>query len=225
MAIPFETRPSGRLIAKKAWASTVQIGYILVWSFVAAPVAVAMHRFILLGRTTKGVLSFGPQYVRAFLFWAVGLKLATSMLGVLTDLFSRFSLATGALVGLAFGVLQLVAFVYFAMVFPAVATEVPAENWRVRITRSAQQIRGNFWLFVGSAILAFLPLVAIHLVFWILFGGLHASLLKGDLRESFRLGLAVLTGMFSVFGIMLGAAVASWLYAWTSHEPAGEPIS
>ena len=41
----------------------------LVWALLAAPVAVAMHRFILLDQVTRGPVSWLPRYTLAFAAW------------------------------------------------------------------------------------------------------------------------------------------------------------
>jgi hypothetical protein len=78
---------------------------------------------------------------------------------------------------------------------------------------------GHSWLFVRAVIITFLPWVLVYLFFWVLFGGLRASQHHGDLQHSSRLGLALVLGGARIPFVILGAAVASWLYAWVRQEP------
>lgn len=190
----------------------------LAWTVVAVPVAVAVHRFILMGQITHGFFSLNPRYTKIFSLWAVGLQLIRTLLTAPYTSIMEMNKLIGSLILIAFSVLSLIVCIYSAMIFPAVATEASGEQWSLRIVKSWRQMNGHAWLFVRSVILAFLPLVLVYFVFWILFGGLHASLLAGDLSQSFRPGLSFAIGLVSIFSAMLGAAVLSWLYAWIGQS-------
>src|ERR1700761_8600973 len=49
----------------------ITIAYILAWSALAAPIAVAIHRYVLLDQVTDSVLSFAPRHTKLFFLWAM----------------------------------------------------------------------------------------------------------------------------------------------------------
>ena len=55
---------------------------------------------------------------------------------------------------------------YLALVFPDVAVGEPSTSWTARVKTSVARLRGNFWLLVRAAILAFLPLIVLHDHHW-----------------------------------------------------------
>jgi len=178
-----------------------------------------MHRFILMGEITSGFLSFGPRHTKLFFLWAAVIRVIEVLLNDSSSLLIKEHPLIGGLIDFGFGILGLIALVHLAMIFPAVATEVPSETWQARLGNSWKQMKGHSWLLVRAGIVAFLPWVLLYVVFWILFGGLHASEHQGDLQHSWRLGLAMLVGGAQIFFVVLGAALASWLYAWVRQQP------
>jgi hypothetical protein len=215
---PKDVPPASDIFARY---SATRIISILVWTAVSAPVAVAVHRYILIGQITPGFFSFRPQYTKSFFFWGAGLQVIAALLTIPPSLLlvNKYLAIIGSLAAFAFATLYLIVILHLAMIFPAVATEVPNAHWRIRIANSWKQMKGHSWLLIRAAIVAFSPWVFLYLVLWILFGGLRASQHHGDLQYSSRLGLALLIGSVRIPFVMLGAAVASWLYAWIRQQP------
>jgi hypothetical protein len=154
-----------------------------------------------------------------FFLWAAGIRVIEVLLNDSSSLTVKEHPVVGGLIGGILGILEVIALVHLAMIFPAVATEVPSESWQARVGNSWKQMKGHAWLLVRAGIVAFLPWILLYVVFWILFGGLRASQHHGDLQHSWRLGLALLVGGAQIFLVMLGAALASWLYAWVRQKP------
>jgi hypothetical protein len=192
----------------------------LLWAILAAPVAVAMHRFILMNEVSRGPLTFKPRFTRFFLCWLVALRLLYLIVDGIPSALSQRSmifLVTGIA---SIGILILSA--YLAMLFPAVATEVPSESVSARIKTSIAQLNGNFWLFVRAAILTFLPVIAI-LLLWnlVLLRSMSAAIAGGGplFAGPNLVVMGSLMGLYGILSVALGAALASWMYAWVRQQP------
>jgi hypothetical protein len=205
-----------------SWTAGLFLFFIdAVWSAIlgaiSATVAVAMHRLILLDQLTSGIFSFVPRYTRQFVVWAVALGLASDIVNHLDFIFQK----SGVVDAISFlgSVALLIVTFHLAMIFPAVATEVPAENWKARIVKSWNQMRGHCWLLFRATFIAFLPMLILFGVVWWAFGGLQAARQGGDLRDTTLPILAVARGLVQIFSVAVLAAVASWVYVWVQRQP------
>jgi hypothetical protein len=192
----------------------IAVANILAWSALTAPVAVAMHRFVLLGQTTTDVLSFAPRHTKLFFLWAVALQLVfDTVQGASGLLFSHYFIFLRVLAVIA----VLMASVHLAMIFPAVAIEDGDDDWQARLAKSWRQMEGNFWLFIRAAIVTFLPMIVLWVIVIIVMA-LFGMMARGIIDESFpvlpRLWLSATLAVLAVLSIALGAALASWTYAW-----------
>lgn len=212
---PARTLESGTLAIYLA----VEVVCTLVFAAVAAPAAVAVHRYILTDRITTGSLSFGPRYTKAFFLWLAGMQMMLALLNVPLFSIPEESSFASVLVMFAVAILGVVISIRLIMVFPAIATEVPSEHWRARLGQSWKQMKGHSWLLARAAIIAFLPLISVNVILWVLFGGLREAPDHGDLQYWSQLGLGLSFGIIKLAGIVLGAAVVSWLYAWVRQQP------
>jgi hypothetical protein len=181
----------------------------------AAPVAVAIHRYILLGEKTSGIISLRPNYTRHFIGWLIGIQVLIS--GVL--LLTGEPKGPTALLAFIAVVLALVGSVWIAMLFPAVAVNESTDGFSERIEMALERTSGNFWLVLRSLILTFLPLVVAFVVFTIWYighsiHGAHVPPSRAMEEGPFSIALAPL----EILSIGLGAAVASWVFAWASHN-------
>jgi hypothetical protein len=195
----------------------VMIASILAWSALTAPLAVAMHRFVLLGQITGSVLSFAPRHTKLFFLWAVALQLV----------FDAVQGIGGFLTSHPFGLTRIVATivvvvvsVHLAMIFPAVAIEDGANDWQARIAKSWRQMQGNAWLLIRAGIVAFLPVIVLWVIVaivMVLFGVMARGIVGpvGSFSLLPRLWLSAALAVITVLSIALGAALASWTYAWT----------
>ena len=86
--------------------------------------------------------------------------------------------------------------VYLALVFPDVAIGEPSASWIARVKASVARLRGNFWLLVRAAILAFLPLIVLHDHHW----PCHGNPFFGPVR---------LSGRYLFGPVVVGQALAS----------------
>ena len=188
---------------------------ILTWSALTAPVAVAMHRFVLLDQTTNEVLSFAPRHTRLFFLWAIALQLVfDTAQGATGLLYSHYLVAIRFIAFIAIAMVS----VHLAMVFPAVAIEDGRDDWQARISKSWSQMEGSSWLFIRAGIIAFLPVIVLWVIVIIVMT-LFGLMARGITGESFpllpRLWLSATLAVIAVLSIALGAALASWTYVWT----------
>ena len=196
------------------------IASILAWSALTAPVAVAMHRFVLLNQTTNSVLSFTPRHTRLFFIWAAALQL---MYGAVRGIGGLLSWHQFSLMRIVAIIAVLVVSVHLAMIFPAVAIEDGSDDWQTRIARSWRQMQGNSWLFIRAAIIAFLPMIVLWVIVaivMVMFGAMARGMF-GPL-QSFpplpRLWVSATLAAITVLSIALAAALASWTYSWTRGD-------
>jgi hypothetical protein len=195
----------------------IAVASILAWSALTAPVAVAMHRFVLLDQTTDSILSYTPRHTKLFFVWAAALRLAFDAVQGIGRLSSWHQFGLMRIIAL---IVVAVVSVHLAMIFPAVAIEDGTGDWRVRITKSWHQMQGNAWLFIRAGIVAFLPVFIVWVVVFIvmsLFGMMARGIVGPVAHFSMmsRLWVSAALAVVTVLSIALGAALASWTYAWT----------
>lgn len=191
---------------------------LLLDACVLAPVAVAVHRMVLLEETTPGLISWKHPRIWRFAGWTLLLELVLGAVALPMIASRETKLEMLALI--VFGALGAVISIRWLMIFPAVAVETPAASWKERILASWDGTRGHFWrlalALIGSLVMLFGPLVIVAVVL----------MFAASMSESFQLLYAVRLA-FDLFGaalepvsIGLGAAIASWFYMWLQENPA-----
>jgi hypothetical protein len=195
----------------RAWMTLLQAPF---QAAIGAPLAVAVHRLILKGEVTSGIISLHRPYQWLFFVWLLAFSLI------------QFVIAGARLVsGLAAFIFALGWFIFFvksALVFPAIAIEATSGNWRERIDASWKQMNGNFWLLFRALLVSFLPLVIATLLAVI--AGILAGVILAIGGAGTAVGMLVMrviiTAVIQPAGVMLAAGVASWLYLWVRENPA-----
>lgn len=195
---------------------------IAIWSVIVAPLAVAIHRFILLDERRAGF-----PYARAatcnFLYWLAGLLLAVMaarafclLLGAVSFVrtLSEFAVNAGALiVGLQ-----------IALIFPGIAIGVPAASVEKRLDTGFRMAEGKFLLLLRTIFLTQLPLTILRVVLTKIAVGRMPEAIPGEppplLPDPTVLQLAAAgaAGAASILAIALLAATLSWLYAARRRE-------
>jgi hypothetical protein len=109
------------------------------------------------------------------------------------------------------------------MIFPAVAIEAGADDWQSRIAQSWRQMQGNAWLLIRAGIVAFLPVIILWVIvaIWMVLLGVIARGVVGPIASLGlfpRLWLNAALAVITVLSIALGAALASWTYAWIRSD-------
>jgi hypothetical protein len=188
----------------------------LLLSAIAVPLAVATHRLILKGETTSGIIALRKSYHWIFFAWLCGL-------GFVPLLLIDLSLSAGSRV-LAFvlAVLAFIVSINAVLLFPAVAIEAPSASGVDRFKTSWKQMRGHVWLFVRAILLAMIPLFValLFLVGAVLIGALVLAELLVP-QQVLALLMAGIFGALEPASILIGAAVASWLYLYVNEKPSG----
>jgi len=183
---------------------------------VTAPLAVAVHRFILLQQ--RGVRR--APTINLF-FWMMGLQL------FFLAAFS-FSLLASS-VGFVRGLIDLIIFIglvimiyKLAAMFPAIAIEVPARSAEDRIDQSFSLMEGRFWLWLKTLLLTLLPFIVIMLVMMIVgrFRAPHdaaatakAAAVVIKQPKPALLAVAVVGAAIQTLLATLLSSMTSWLYA------------
>ena len=189
---------------------------------IGAPLAVAMHRLILKNEVTSGFIAFRHSYHWLFFLWLVALEIVSSVLVSGTLLTKSSVLMLVVAIGL------FVLAVKSAMIFPAIAIEAPISGWLERLRISWRQMQGNFWLFVRAGFLAALPILFLLLL---IIGAEVLILLALEPLGPIAMvpigavAIIAMIGVIQPLGIMLAAAVASWLYLWMQNRPADQAQS
>jgi hypothetical protein len=190
----------------------------MIDALLLAPVAVAVHRFVLLEETSRGFSILRQLSIRNFAIWTFCVQLTLFIVDFITQRGEGWFfhwLGAAAL---------LVLFARTLLIFPAVAIEVPFASAADRLEASFSSSRGLFWSTVIGLIMAVLPLklseIAPALVERFIYS-LHA--MNPDRIAAPQFDGALLTVILEDFlrpfiaGVL--AALASWLYLWAQEHP------
>ena len=193
---------------------------VLLWSALVAPLAVGIHRFILLNEIR-------PARAEAWNFfrWLAGLLLAVVAARAFCLLMASVSFVR-SLSEFLVTIGALIVAVQIALIFPAIAIGVPAASVEKRLDSGFRMAEGNFWLLMRAILLTQLPLMVLRVVLArIAAGPMPGALLPGQdpppppPMTVLRLIAAGTAGAVSIAAIALLAATLSWLYA-AKHKDA-----
>lgn len=179
----------------------------LVQGFLITPVAIAVHRYVLLGDITQGYLlnPSDPRFLRFFIF-TVAFQI---LVGIPSTLMSLSSVVLGGAGALVLGVVAFALFIVAAIValralilFPAVAVDAPGADWR----NAMADTKGHTWRVFFVMVVASLPAFAVQLPLYFL--------LLWPSGPSFPGGViaAVIQSVVGIVTIAAFAAAASRLY-------------
>jgi len=187
-------------------------------AMIAAPLAVAMYRFILLGEVRR--FYFLSRLSFKFAVWVVLLQVPVMVLSWLI-LFA--GTATGLVPLLSvLGVAMLLLLMQTAQLFPAVAVQERTADTSARLETALERSEGMFWLTLISLVLTFLPLILVR-----------AVVMRTGAKLAQHMPLVVPIGLATTgfVIVMLGSAVIAWLFSYGAHkknapQPAGQqPLS
>ena len=183
-------------------------------SLLLAPLAIAMHRFVLLGEWTE-LLPLAPlgRFLR-FAGWLTAVNLAAGLPGLLAQ-----SQLPG--IKLAFFLLQITAAVVttrFVLVFPAVAVQPDGRAARL----GWHETKWQFWRIITILVITSLPVFAVTLlvVAWLAGFDFRPEALAQAIVGS-PMG-RVASAALGTAGAALAAAAASWMFLGygMAHRPA-----
>jgi hypothetical protein len=185
----------------------LELAKALMEAVIATPVAVAMHRLILKGEVTAGMISLRKPYHWLFLAWLCLFLLLQNVLADLAQ--SAAGLFLAAVVEFGVAVLWLKS----ALLFPAIAIQERGGGWREQLLTSWRLMDGNFWLFFRAILLAMIPLLALLLLYL----GVLVIVILLIVHLPFwdvitKVFSAAAAGAIAPAGVMVAAGVASWLY-------------
>ncbi|MEJ0025450.1 MAG: hypothetical protein WDN01_05420 [Rhizomicrobium sp.] len=199
----------------------IDFGYTLLVNIcdcvVMAAVAVPVHRMVLLGETRDGVVALFAARTWRFAFWLVVLETSAFLALLPLPLLLRASpVETYAVVTAmaAFLLALAVVAVRLSLIFPAIATDMPAgASWTLS--------RGRFWRVVVTAVFTLIPLLFVMLLAtlaasWLV--GLSGSL--GNVFDTLMWFEIVVTALSRPIGVALASAVLSWNYRLAREEAA-----
>jgi len=172
-----------------------------------APLAVAIHRFVLLGEMCKNPILFNRTSLR-FAALLVLFELA-KLAGALVQL--RIS----TVVGVLYQIGCFIVICWTLLVFPSIAVEEKTADGLFRT--AAARARGNSWLIARSLLLTVYPLAVVWVVLLLTYNFSLMALLRSGVPQSLLSCCYVLiNNCFKIALIGLGAATASWLYSYAA---------
>lgn len=209
--------PRGASESAGTGTEIVSIAIGLVQGFLLTPVAIAVHRFVLLGERAGSYLlePRNPRFQRFFMF-AVLIQLILSVPSVLMGIATRMSGVGAAVTGLAVFVLFVMAAILSlrtVILFPAVAIDARGAEWGNALRDS----KGHSWTLLFIVIAVGIPIVVVYMpvFFWLWWpdgpDGLGTAV------------LVVLEALETVLATAAYAAVASRLFMALANRLAQGP--
>ena len=177
---------------------------IIVQSFLLAPLAIAVHRMVLLGETTdRYTLDLSSLRYRRFVVFGILVTLLWMLPSILIDLEPHSS--TG--LSTAFDILVFVLLIVLAIVtlrriilFPAIAVDAPGATW----SNARNDTKGHSWRVLFIFVCALLPLVVMAIPLTLV-GRPHFG-------APGKFVLAIVRPGLQIFGLAVCAAAASHLF-------------
>lgn len=179
----------------------------VVQGFLMTPVAIAVHRFVLLDELTPNY-ALRPTQLRFMRFFAF-----TVVFQLLMTVPAIVMSATGKAGGWVAGIGGFVGFVLFVaavilslrllILFPAIAVDTPGARWNNALLDS----KGTAWRTFSIALLCSLPMIAAMLPLYYLLAWPDGPGMAGGIA------LSLAQAAIGVFGIAAFAAIASHLFA------------
>ena len=187
--------------------------YAVAQGFLLTPLAIAVHRFLLLGEVVDAyrLNAQDTRFMRFFTFLA-GLAVVTFVPKLVSELLSSpFGPSLFArLVGLILSIVAAVIMVRNVILFPAVAVDAPGADWR----NAMADTRGHSWRVFFILLCAILPAAIVVLVALVIFALIP---LIGWIID------IAIQATFGVFVVAATAAAASRLYVDYAQQ-LGRPL-
>lgn len=182
-------------------------------ALVLAPLAIAVHRHVLLGERTA-LLPLRPlRRLLRFADWLIVLGLA----GDLPGLLGLLPLPGAPLIGFVAMIVVLVVTIRLVLVFPAIAVQPPT----ARASLGWRETYGQVWRIAAVLLVSTLPILGLALLVLLL----GPRLSPGTTMQ--MIAISPLTAALDPFGTALGAAAASWLFLayHGPHTPPRDPTA
>lgn len=197
---------SGRTAAVVALASLCTLVF---QSLTVAPLAIAIHRFVLLGERSPLLPVVPLGRVLRFAGWLIALGVA----GSIPALLNLVPLPGATLAGSAVLIVVAVVLMRLTLLFPAVAVQAPGDPARI----GWRETRWQFWRIFAVLFVTGLPVLLVAGVILLLSLRFDPSAtLEGALQKTFS---SPLWSAFDGLSVALGAAAASWLFVGYGLAP------
>jgi hypothetical protein len=167
----FAIIPNPYALVGSPWLPVVSIASSIVQAVLLAPLAIAVHRFVLLGETTNRYpLEPGSSRYLRFVGFAILVKILWLIPSTIQALIPG---ATGnAAAAAALGIVALVLFVTViiivvrrAILFPAIAIDAPGATWN----NAGLDTKGSSWRVAFIFVLTALPILVVAMpLYWLL---------------------------------------------------------
>ena len=199
-----------RSAAGNPWLGVFVIGVSLVSAALLAPLAIAVHRFVLLGETTQRYpLEPNSRRFQRFVGFAILVKFLFLFPNLIETLAAgpakQDPLAAGAVGVLVFALEITFTIIVLrrAILFPAVAVDAPGATW----SKAGRDTKGSSWRVAFIFVLTALPMMIVG-------AALYLPLLgaQGETSATARLFLSVVSAIIEVPALSAFAAAASHIY-------------
>ena len=179
-------------------------------AIIAAPLAVAVHRFILLGEVRR--IYFLSRRSLRFARWVFVLEIPVIVLSWLI-LFATGSTGLPTLLWLLMAAL-IVLLISTSQLLPGVAVDEPSETFSGRIETALERAENMLWRTTLTFVLAFLPVALVQ-----------AILVRALAKTAEHAPLLVPIGRAAAgfIAVTLSAALISLIYSYTAHRPRAQP--
>lgn len=190
------------------------IGFLIgiVQGFLLTPVAIAMHRFVLLGEVAPryALNPSEPRFMRFFTFTVV-YQLLMGVPSSLMSIAGKTQTVAGGVLAFLFFVLLIVAIIVslrLLILFPAIAVDAPGATWR----NAMADTKGHTWRVFFIVLLTSIPMLALAVPLYFLLGWPDGPSFTGGIV------LSAVQSVAGVLGLCAFAAVASRLFAALSNR-------
>ena len=189
-----------------------------VQSMLLAPVAVAVHRFVLLNETPSGWQKILHPRILRFAVWTFWLEVAAEV----GDLCG--TAASSSVVKFAIFAIIVVVFARTLLIFPDVAIDIPAANLEARFDTAWTRSRELFWAIFWSTIVAMVPIICVTLMPGLMTALLAAIDLLPLSMPSYRTAVCTVleelfAGILMPLQVAVLASLASCVYLWRQEHP------
>ena len=193
-------------------------------AIILAPIAVVMHRFILLGEVRTGLYTITALSLR-FAAWVALFRVTLQLFQMLQLLRPGMHLVV-SLINIGYWVLVL----WTLLLFPSIAVDEPSSSTGKRLDTALERAKGSFWLTLRAMFLTLVPLILVMSLFVMVpmfqngFDGARDP--AADVARFSTWPYLIWGGVSGVLLVALGAAAASWLYSYAvSREFPGKAHS
>jgi hypothetical protein len=197
--------PSSRALVGSPWSYVIAIGSGIVNAALLAPLAIAVHRFVLLGEiTNRYPLEPGSSRYLRFVGFAIVVQIlpAIPFYIIIPDVRNGPVFAAGlSIVGFVLLIAIMTIVLRRAILFPALAIDAPGATWR----KASLDTKGSSWRVTFIFVLTALPVVLLSVIFVL-------AMPRGELNSRAGLFSAVLDAVVNVPMLCAFAAAASRIY-------------